>query len=136
MSELPERPKILYVDLDLEIGFGSGGQEMGGERLLAFLSFAPSPDWCQRFNRAGRKAGGYLGAAEVAGSTIHFVALQYRSSTAVAQLTCLVEEVSLGAVDEVPATSDIVVAVPESHRRSVRASIRRGQRRGTHGNGH
>jgi len=136
MSALTERPKILYIDLDLEVGVQDGGPGTVGERLLAVLSFAPSPDWCQRFNRAGRKVGGYLGAAEVVGSTVRFLALQHRSSTAVAQLTCLVDEVSLGAADEVLDTFDIVLAAPESHRWSARGSTRRRQRRTTHGSGH
>jgi len=136
MSALTERPKILYIDLDLEVDFQDGGPGTVGERLLAVLSFAPSPDWCQRFNRAGKKVGGYLGAAEVVGSTVRFLALQHRSSTAVAQLTCLVDEVSLGAADEVLDTFDIVLAAPESHRWSARGSTRRRQRRTTHGSGH
>ena len=136
MSKLTEHPKILYIDLDLEFDFQDGGSGTAGERLLAVLSFAPSPEWCQRFNRAGKKGGGYLGEAEVVGRTVRFFALQHRSSTAVAQLTCLVDEVNLGGADEVLDTFDVVVAVPESHRWSARGSTRRGQRRRTHGSGH
>jgi len=136
MSELTEHPKSLYIDLELEVVFQDGCSGTAGERLLAVLSFAPSPEWCQRFNRAGKKGGGYLGAAEVVGRTVRFLALQHRSSTAVAQLTCMVDEVNLGGADEVLDTFDIVVAVPESLRWSARGSTRRGQRRRTHGSGH
>jgi len=125
----------LYIDLDLEADFQDRGLRTVGERLLAVLSFAPSPEWCQRFNRAGKKAGGYLGAAEVVGSTVRFLALQHRSGTAVAQLACLVDEVSLDAVEAVLDTFDIVVAVPEGRRWTPRGSTRRGQRRRTHGSG-
>ena len=136
MSALTERPKILYIDLDLEVDFQDGDPGTVGERLLAVLSFAPSPDWCQRFNRAGKKVGGYLGAAEVVGSTVRFLALQHRSSTAVAQLTCLVDEVNLGAGEDVRDVLEIVVEVPENHAWSTRSALRRGQRRTTHRSGH
>ncbi|WP_429197278.1 hypothetical protein [Luteibacter sp. W1I16] len=129
MSDPPERLRILFIDFDSQdrIGFETAGVQ--GEALVARLSCAPAPPWSERFLRIAAASRGVLARVEVVGSTIRFLALRDRSTTAIGQLSNLVEEVN-NAADACVAPG--VSPWPEELPGRVHQALRRGRRQTAH----